>query len=197
MKKKMMLIGGGLAIIAVLIGGIFAYQQQQAHKKSHEEQQREELAAKQASEQAVKELEKSQRAQIITMPSDATKPKDNIARGWSAHNAALFVSQVADANKHREKFPRLDINTNVDLEAVQSLKPYMTAPYWVVALTSEQDKDRAVFLKNNGNHTVTMVLTEGETDVPVHEYVVDSSTHQFISEKSIDVASSISTWTEF
>lgn len=196
MKKKMMLIGGGIAIIALLVGGIFVYQQQQAHKKTHEEQQREELAAKQASEQAAKELEKSQRAQIITMPSNVTKPNDNIERGWSNHNATLFVTQVADANKNREKFPKLDIDMDTNLETTESLKPYFTAPYWAVALTPDK-KERAVFLKNNGNHTVTMVLTEGANHAPVHEYVVDSATYQVLSDKTVDIASSISTWTEF
>lgn len=186
-----------VAVLAVVGGSVFAYQQKQ-HKqeKTAAQQKKEEMAAKQASAQAEKELEASQRAQIITMPSDPTKPADNIERGWSADNAALFVTKTGQANKHRVDFPTLKVTSSDALKNAPQFKAYFVKPYWAVSL-QPNEKPRQAFLKNNGNHTVTMVLTQGTNAVPTHQYTIDTNTYQVIKDKKVDVASSITTWNGF
>lgn len=196
MKKRMIWVSALVAVMAIIGGSIYAYQQKEDREQTAEQQKKEALAAQQASTQAEKELEAAQRAKIITMPKEPTAPADNIERGWTNENATKFVANVGQANKNREMFPKLAVVESNDLAAQPQFKKYFVAPYWALVL-EPNEKPRQVFLKNNGNHTVTMILTQGITMVPVHQYVVDSSTFQVINEKAIDVATSITAWTEF
>lgn len=196
MKKRIIWIGSLLIGLMILGGGLYAYQQQQNHEQSVEQKKKEQLAAKQASVQAEKELEVAQRDQIVQMPTEPTKPKDNIELGWSNENATRFVSDVYKANKNRPNFPKLQVVEDNNLASQVQLKKYFTAPYWALVL-EPSEKPRQVFLKNNENHTVTMILTEGTSMVPVHQYVIDSGTDQMIKDKVIDIATSITTWNEF
>jgi len=190
----------GIAIVAILAvagGSVFAYQQNQhQQEKTAAKQKKEEMAEKQASVQDEKKAEASQRAQIVTMPSEPTKPADNIERGWTEESAALFVTKTGQANKHRDDFPSLKVMSSEYLQNAAQFKAYFVKPYWVVPLQSNE-KAHQVFLKNNGNHTVTMVLTEDNNAVPTHQYTIDTNTYQVITDKKIDVASSITTWNGF
>lgn len=196
MKKQIIWIGALVAVFAILGGSMYAYQKQQHQQKTEIEQKKETMAAKQASQQAEKELEQAQRSEIVTMPTKPTTPQDNIERGWNDENARTFVTNVWNANKHREKFPKLKVAETNTLMADEQFKPYFTKPYWAVSL-EQTDKPQQAFLKNNGNHTVTMILTNGTTASPVHEYLIESATYQVIKDKAVDVAASITTWTEF
>lgn len=182
--------------MVILGGSVYAYQQKENQEQAIERQKKEALAAQQASSLAEKEQEAAQREKIVAMPKDPTTPKDNIELGWTTENATKFVTNVGNANKHREKFPKLAVVESTDLTVQPQLKKFFTEPYWALML-EPNEKPRQVFLKNNGNHTVTMVLTKGVTMIPVHQYIVDSSTFQVINEKTIDVATSVTAWTGF
>lgn len=196
--KKQIVWGIVLFVVLVVVGGgVYAHQQKQyKQEKTAAQQKKEELAAKQASTQAEKELEASQREQIVTMPTEPTKPADNIERGWTAKNAALFVTKVGQANKHRVDFPKLKVESSETLQAAPQFKAYFAKPYWAVTL-QPNEKPRQAFLKNNGNHTVTMVLTQGTSAVPTHQYTINTNTYQVIKDKKVDIASSITTWNGF
>lgn len=185
-----------IALVVIIGGSVYVYQQKQVQVKTVEEQQKETLAAKQASVQAEKELESSKRAQIVPMPSEATKPQDNIELGWTTANATKFVTKVSEANKNRPDFPKLQIEESDALKKMSQLKRFFTKPYFALIL-EPNEKPRQLFLKNNGNHTVTIVLTEGTTAIPVHQYTIDSSTYQVLNDKEVDAQTSITTWNGF
>lgn len=196
MKKRMIWVSVLIALVAIIGGSVYVYQQKQVQVKTIEEQQKETLAAKQASIQAEKELEAAQRAQIVPMPSEATKPQDNIELGWTIANATKFVTKVSEANKNRPDFPKLKVEDSDSLKKMSQLKRYFTKPYFALLL-EPNEKPRQLFLKNNGNHTVTIVLTEGTTAIPVHQYTIDSSTYQVLNDKEVDAQTSITTWNGF
>jgi len=196
MKKRWIWIGAVFASLLIVGGGIYAHQQQKVKQQTLEQKKKDDLAAKKASEKAAKELEKEQRAEIVEMPSEPTKPMENIERGWNEDNAKLFVTRVSKANAHREGFPKLVVSDVNGLQDNDAYKPYFSNPYWAVTLQNNK-KSAQVFLKNNKNHSVTLVVTNGDHTVPEHQYLIDSQTYQMISDKKVDVATSITAWPNF